>query len=178
MIAFYMSMIETKGDKNKFSRLYDRYEGSMYNIAYSILHDQYLAEDAVQEALLKLIKYLPDIFDIECHKTKALIVIIIKSAAIDIYRKRKKQYETEVTEVEEEVAAGELPLDHMIAEESYYEFKTKLGNLNKEYREIILLKYLYEMSNREIADYLCVSDSVVRQRICRAKRAVKKLMEE
>lgn len=173
-----MSVIDTQEERNKFAKLYQKYESGMYNIAFSILHDRHLAEDAVQEAFIKLIKYLPEIESISCHKTKALIVIIVKSAAIDLYRKRKKMYEVESVEVDEDIPVQELPLNHLIAEESYYEFKVKLRKLNKEYRQIILLKYLYELSNREIADYLCVSDDVVRQRISRARRAVKKIMEE
>lgn len=175
MLFFYLSIIETEDDRSTFTLLYQHYETAMYHIAYSILHDRFLAEDAVQEAFIKLIKYLPEVTDVKCHKTKALIVIIIKSTAIDIYRKRKKQYRYEVEELDEEADTEEIPLDHMIAKE---EVQKLILGLKKEYKEIIVLKYVYEFSTREISDILCVKEEVVRQHICRAKKAVKKLLEE
>lgn len=178
MFLFFISVIETEGERNTFTKLYHHYENAMYNIAYSILHDSYLAEDAVNEAFIKLIKYLPEIDEVECHKTKALIVIIVKSTAIDIYRKRRKQYEYEVEELGERNDGEEIPLDHIIAAEDFQELMLSIKGLKKEYQEIILLKYVYEFSNSEISNLMSISESVVRQHICRAKKAVKKLIEE
>ncbi len=178
LLGFFLLALETEDDRNKFTALYKHYESSMYNIAFSILRDRYLAEDAVHDALLKIINYIPDISDIKCHKTKALIVIIIKSTAIDIYRKRDKQFTNEKTEVPEEADTVELPLDQVIAYESFNELKMKINNLNKEYLDIVMLKHLYELSNSEIADVLCISGDAVRQRLSRAKKAIRKLIEE
>lgn len=178
MLAFFLSVLETESDKSKFTALYSHYESAMYNIAFSILRDRYLAEDAVHDALLKLINYIPNISSIECHKTKALIVIIIKSTAIDIYRKRDKLYSIEKSDLHEEADTCELPLDQIIADESFSELKMKLKNLNKDYLDIILLKYLYDLTAREIADVLCISNDAVRQRLSRAKKAIKKILEE
>lgn len=178
MLAFYLSILDTEDERNTFTELYRNYESAMYNIAYSILHDRFLAEDAVHDALIKLINYIPEISKVQCHKTKALIVIIIKSTAIDIYRKRSKLYSTEKPEIKEEADSGELPLDHIIADEDFSELKLKLKNLNKEYLEIILLKYTYDLTNQEIGNILCISNDAVRQRLSRAKKAVKKIIEE
>ncbi|ACL74615.1 RNA polymerase, sigma-24 subunit, ECF subfamily [Ruminiclostridium cellulolyticum H10] len=177
-MEFFLSVLETEEDRGKFTNLYTYYESAMYNVAFSILRDRYLAEDAVHEALLKIINYIPDISDIQCHKTRALIVIIIKSAAIDIYRKRDKQYTNEKPELPVEADTGKLPLDHIIDDESFNELKMKLCKLNKEYMEIIMLKHLYDLSNNEIADVLCISCDAVRQRLSRAKKAIKKVIEE
>lgn len=178
MLTLYLSAIETEGDQNKFTQLYRLYENAMYHIAYSILHDRFLAEDAVHEAFIRLFKYLPDIVEVNCHKTKALIVIIVKSASIDIYRKRKKQFECETEIPEDTMELEELPLERIIADEAYQELMKEMKKLKKEYQEIILLKYVYELSNKEIGLFMSLSDSAVRQNICRAKKAVKKLIEE
>lgn len=178
VLFFFLSALDTEDDRSIFTKLYHFYENAMYHTAYSILHDRYLAEDAVNEAFIKLMKYLPEITDIECHKTKALIVIIIRNTAIDIYRKRKLQYRYETPESEEEMDDNEVILDNIIAKEDYLELIQRLKNLKKEYQEIILLKYVHELSNREISKLMSVSESVVRQHICRAKKAVKKLVEE
>ncbi len=178
MLLPYLTVFESENDKNSLTVLYQYYEAAMYNIAYSILHDKYLAEDAINETFIKLIKYLPDIDNIYSHKTKALLVIILKNTAIDIYRKRKKQYEYETEERDDVSDNDDRLLDQIIADENHHEFMLKLNNLKKEYQEIILLKYVYELSNSEIGNLLSMTDSVVRQHICRAKKAVKKIIIE
>ena len=175
MLSFYLTILESDNDKNVFTALYNQYENAMYNIAYSILHDSYLAEDAVHDAFLKVIKYISDISDVKCNKTKALIVTIIKSTAIDIYRQRSRQTPVEDF-LSEIIDTKELPLDLIIAEENYEELLSKLKNLKKEYLEIILLKYYYDLSGNEISGILCITDSAVRQRLSRARCEIKKII--
>lgn len=45
-----------RNDNQKLKRLYELYEQPMYRIAYAVLHNSYLAEDAVSEAFVRLIK--------------------------------------------------------------------------------------------------------------------------
>ena len=53
MLAFYLNLIDNEEDKSKFQMIYDLYFNSMMYTAYDIMQDQYLAEDAVQEAFLQ-----------------------------------------------------------------------------------------------------------------------------
>ncbi len=179
MLALYLSTLETDSDKETFTALYEHYETAMYNIAFGILHDRYLAEDAVHDSFLKLTKYISNIRDITCHKTRALIVIIVKNTAIDLYRKRTLQNEIPDNPLlEEMVATEELPLDKIIADERFDALKHKLQSLNSEYLDIITLRYLHGYSGEEIAHILGITPGTARQRLSRARRAVMKLMEE
>ena len=63
----------------------------MYKVAIRILNDEHLAQDAVQEAFIRIVKNLDKINEVNCNRTRAFIVIIIRNASIDIYRSRKKQ---------------------------------------------------------------------------------------
>ena len=72
---------------------YRLYEQKMYRAAYRILQDNVRAEDAVQEAFLKLMKgrvYFEDACSDECKK---YLITVIRHAAIDIYNKKKKEQE-------------------------------------------------------------------------------------
>lgn len=69
---------------NMLSKLYDIYENKMYSIAYSILNNVEQSEDAVQDALLKLVPHLSTIENIESLKTKRLVTYTIKNVSIDI----------------------------------------------------------------------------------------------
>lgn len=46
-----------KADKDTFYIIYEKYKYLMFSIAMDILKDQYSAEDAVQEAFMKILKH-------------------------------------------------------------------------------------------------------------------------
>lgn len=177
MLVFYLSMLDTVSDKDTFSELYRQYESAMYNIAYRILHDRFLAEDAVHNAFLRLMRYIPNIRDVTCHKTKALIVIIVKNAAIDLSRKRSHQNEVPDDSLWLTQDPDELVLDKIIADESFHELKCKLQALDQDVLDLLLLHYQYGYSGDEIAQILGISSDAVRQRMRRARGAVKKCLK-
>ena len=69
----------------KFNEFYRKYENFMYYIAYAILKDSYLSEDAVQTAFINMYKSFQGVEDIEDIKTKHFVMTVTRRAAIDIY---------------------------------------------------------------------------------------------
>ncbi len=67
--------------------VYKLYEQPMYFEAYKILHDEYLAEDAVHEAFLKLIRNRKKIADPASPSVRSYVYKTLKSAALDLYRR-------------------------------------------------------------------------------------------
>ena len=57
----YLQMIETPAQKSKFEQLYLQYRQLMYAIAFSILHNELDAEDAVHQAFVAIIKNISKI---------------------------------------------------------------------------------------------------------------------
>ena len=90
-MLIYLSLLDTEEDISKFELIYNTYKKQMYYTANNILKDNYLAEDAVHNAFLRIIDNLEKIDDVNSHNTKGLIVIIVKNVSIDIYRKNKKE---------------------------------------------------------------------------------------
>ena len=87
----YLNMIESEEDKSKFEQIYNTHKQTMFYVANRIIKDQYLAEDIVHQAFLKIIDNLDKINEINCHKTRSFIVIIVQNLSIDFYRKRKRE---------------------------------------------------------------------------------------
>ena len=58
----------------KLQKLYELYEQPMYRIAYAVLHDTALAEDAVHDAFVRLVSRLEKIGEPDSPKTKGYIV--------------------------------------------------------------------------------------------------------
>ena len=73
-MLIYLSMIELDEDKNKLEQLYTTYKQTMFYSANRILKDEYLAEDVVHQAFLRIIDNLDKINEIKCHKTLLTIV--------------------------------------------------------------------------------------------------------
>ena len=47
MLAFYVAILDTEEQKDKFTEIYTTYYGMMYQVARAITHDDKLAEDAL-----------------------------------------------------------------------------------------------------------------------------------
>ena len=85
MLLYYLSLVDTEEERSKLENLYYEYKALMKYVAFNILEDNGLAEDAVHEAFIKLTRHLDGIDEIKSHKTKAFIVIIIRCVALDMH---------------------------------------------------------------------------------------------
>ena len=161
--------------KEDFETLYTTYQSAMYRIAYAILRDEGLAEDAVQQTFLKLLKEFPKIESISSNKTKSFIVILVRNTAIDLYRKRKRENVMYLDELEAtHVSAASSPEEEVLCNQSCEELKQAFLELDDRYSDILMLRYFHGYRNKEIASLLSVSEAVVASRIFQGKRLLSK----
>lgn len=171
MLQFYLSLIETEEDKSKFERLYNQYKKLLKYIAVEMLQDEFLAEDAVHEAFIKLTRYINGIDESNSHKTKAFIVIIIKSVCRDMLRKESnKDTIVSIEEMDNMGYASEDSLKNIELQDVY----AAIESLPDTYREITELKLYYDFSDKDIADIVGINNAAVRKRIQRAKEILRK----
>lgn len=165
MLMLYLSAIETPEQKSKFEQLYYTYRNLMFYIAKNILADDFLSEDAVHEAFLRILKNLEKIDGADCHKTKSFIVIVTENIAIDLYRKNKR---TAATSLEETEYSPSYPcFDPEFLENSV---EQAIYTLPENYASVLKMKYLLDFDYAEIAGILNISEENVRQRIVRGKK--------
>ena len=174
MILFYLSLIDTEEEKSKFEKLYYDYRALMKYIAFDIMKDEHLAEDAVHNAFIKLTNYLDKIDDTDCHKTKGFIVIVIRSVAKDMYRKRKRELDFSVDEnityrVSDDFSLTMFDVDEIVS---------KIETLPEIYKDVLILKCLQEFDNKEIASVLNIKSNTVRKRLERAQILLAELLEK
>lgn len=169
MLLFYLSLIESEEDKSKFARLYHSYAKVMKYVAVEMLNDEFLAEDAVDEAFLKLTRYIKGVDENDSHKTKAFIVIITKSVCKDMIRKLKRDKSFSSEEIEEIGAVNDDAFKNI---EFEYVYKA-IESLPDTYREIIELKVYHDLSDKQIADVLHITNATVRKRLQRAREILR-----
>lgn len=77
MLSFYLSALESAADKEDFRALYRRYHGAMERTALAILQDPRDAEEAVQEAFIRVIENFSKIYEIPCKNLGAWLVTLL-----------------------------------------------------------------------------------------------------
>jgi len=173
-LLFYLSLIETDADKRKFEIMYEKYKDLMFRIAQDILNNDHDAEDAVHHAFLNVIDVLPRVDNPVCSKTKALLSTIVENAAIDIYRKHKRQ---PLIPLDESYINSLSPSEaDRFADRS--EIAKAIAALPTRYRQVILLKYDQGYSHREIAGLLSMEEANVRKILQRAKEKLSGMLQE
>lgn len=162
--------------------LYALYEQKMYRIAYSILQDTWQAEDAVSDAFIRLIGSIEKIRDTKSPKTKQYIIKVTRSAAIDLYRKNQRDSKavTLITDEEQQIPLAEDPIDQLLGRtSSTQQMQELLACLPDRYRRVMVCRCIHELSVKETAAVLEISESLVRKHYERAKKLLmKKIGEE
>ena len=86
---FIFSLLQVIQDA--FTEMFEKYHPMMKNLAYSILKDYQLAEDAVQESLLSLSENMDKIDNIHSDRSKNYIYTITKNKSLSILKKQKSE---------------------------------------------------------------------------------------
>lgn len=165
----YLQGIETPEEKSKFEQIYRQYKGLMFHVAFQILHNEQDAEDAVHQAFVKIAENIDRIGEPVCPRTHGYVVTIAENKAIDQYRRLHKHptvaLEEDLQGIEPDLA-GVTDLAKCILQ------------LPARYREMILLRYHYGYTVREIARMMGLSLAAANQLNHRAKNKLKELCEE
>lgn len=174
MLGMYLAMLDTPTEKSKFELLYKEYRSTVYNHARGILKDKYLAEDAVHNAFMKLIKNLEKVNEIKCKETRNYLVILVRGAAIDIYNQNKKIVPIDEIDDTDTLDLPEM-VEHRLERERVFEI---ISNMDDKYSDILMMKLFYDCSNEEISQLLNITPEYVSVRFFRAKEKLKKLIME
>jgi len=160
----------------------DRLEASVrthsrmvYQIASSVLRNPADAEDAVQETFLRVLRYQKKFEHVE--DPKAWLARIVWRVAVE---KRKKNLRASANTQE---VANEIPSERtgaeqvLLSEERSAMLEQMIASLPEELRDPLVLSTLEEISPREVAEMLGISEAAVRSRAFRARQILKdKLM--
>ena len=152
----------------KLEQIFELYGRLMYYIAYQILKDEFRAEDAVQEAFLRIAKKPDCISDPYSRRTKAFLSALIRNVAVDMVRQQVREIPK---------AEDEWPDLEASPFTSGVELTDALRSLPERYRSLILLRFDVGYSVKEISDILGMKQDTVRRTLYRAKEWLKKLLE-
>lgn len=165
----------TRKDSEKLQLLYELYEQPMYRIAYAVLHDSSLAEDAVSDAFVRIIDKLYKFREIPSDKTKAYIVKVIKSTSINIYRKNKRKVEQEMPIDDElfQYRDDRQNVEQEVFERNgSYSVDDMLKGVSEADRKIIMLRCRDGLSWRQVSEKMSVTETNCRKRFERSRKRI------
>lgn len=160
---------------NKIEHLFHTYKKLMFKEAYFILNDKYLAEDAVMESFIRIANNFHKISETDEMKTRCYVTKICKNVAKDIY---KREHHLNDVSIEEPSIADTDSLELVIQKELAEHVVTLIKKLEPIYRDVLILKYLHDMSRDEIAVGFGIQPETVKKRLLRAKRKIRENLEK
>lgn len=149
--------------ENMFLCAYNLHADSIFRFCYFKTSDREIAKDITQDVFMKTWEYLAQ--GGEVQNTKAYLYKVAYNAVIDFWRKSKS------------VPESDLPLGFFENKEArentevqaeYSILLSVLQKLSKEDRDLITMRYVEDMSPREIAYILGEKENTISVRINRA----------
>lgn len=171
-----------KGDQEEFSRMVDAYSNNIYRLAIKMLNQQQDAEDVLQETFIKAFRGLKS-FNGRSKLSTWLFRIATNEALMVIRRKHPetvsldKPIETEEGEQEpiQIVDWCCLPEKELLSEETREILDASVQKLPEKLKVVFILRDINDLSTRETAEVLDLSETAVKTRLSRARM---KLREE
>jgi RNA polymerase sigma-70 factor (ECF subfamily) len=166
-----------KGDLAAFNRLVMAYQGTAFNVAYRILGNADLAEDACQEAFLSA---FTGIAKFRGGSFKSWILRIVTNACYDLLRYRGRRPANSLEEVAENpdysprlVNGRERPEEYALRKELNHVMQQGLDHLPPDQRTVLALSDVQGFSYQEIAEITGVSLGTVKSRLARARHKMR-----
>jgi RNA polymerase sigma-70 factor (ECF subfamily) len=157
--------------------LVDQYAGALYRVAFSVLRNQADAEDAVQEAFMRVLRHRDTLGEVRDHRV--WLIRIVWNIVLD--RKRRAKTRPETDDVAD--LARVLPMkglsaeEHAAAAQHHAHVLACVDQLPAKERQVMMLSAFDELSSVEIAAVLEISESSVRSRLFRARNLMAGLLD-
>ena len=166
-----------RGDTDAFGRLYELYFTPIFRYAYFRVRSIHAAEDITQEVFLKAYRSIEN-FEDKNKPPLAYFFTIARNTVIDYWRKKKDVLFGEDEAWERIPDENSDPMETADRKGIANSIRRNITTLTQEQQEVIVLKFINEMSYREIAEMLDKSEDAVRQLQCRALRALRKELKD
>lgn len=160
------------GEEDAFLKLYEHYAGPLKYYVRRLLDREAAADDVLQSVWMKVVRGIGTLQRLDLFRT--WLYRIARNEVVQSLRRKRKW-----TEMDSDVAASdpqEEPDDafHGIDANALH---AALLTLKRPHREVLVLKFLEDMSYKEIASLIERDLGTVRSRLHYAKKALRRVLE-
>jgi RNA polymerase sigma-70 factor (ECF subfamily) len=166
-----------RAEDDAMGALVDQYAGALYRVAYSVLRNPADAEDAVQEAFLRVLRHRQTLGEVRDHRV--WLIRIVWNIVLDRKRRAKTRPETDdVDELARVLPSAGLSAEQIVsAAQHHARVLACVERLPAKERQVLLLSAFEELTSVEIAEVLDISESSVRSRLFRARNLMAGLLD-
>ncbi len=166
-----------KGESAAFGQIYDKYAPSIYRFIFLKLGGKKgETEDLTHEVFLSVWKNIES-FDIRGVPFSSYLYKVARNAVIDYWRTKKQTFDIE--NVSEDFFSEDPDLEGKIDLSSNVELVKKcIAFLDPSYQDVLLLKFVEDLSNKEIGEMLKKTEGAVRVIQHRALKQLKNEIEK
>jgi RNA polymerase sigma-70 factor (ECF subfamily) len=162
-----------RGDESALAEAYDRFGRVAYGLAYRMLRDAALAEDAVQDAFLAVWRTAVS-FDPSRGKASTWILTVVHRRAVDVVRREDRRRTQPLDDAP--AASGESTDETAAIRAQRRAVQTALAQLPPDQREALELAYYGGLSQSELAERLGVPLGTVKSRMFAALSKLRDLL--
>ena len=153
----------------RFEEMVARQARFMFQVAFGLLRNTQDAEDAVQEAFLKL--YRGEAW-LRIENEKGFLARTVWRVALDHLPKAAERM-SDVSEMQLE-AVGGSPEEKAVDEDERAVLRRLIDGLPEELRQPLVLSSVEEMTSREVAEAMGIPEGTVRTRVMRARAELRR----
>lgn len=176
-----------KGSEQQFFRvIFESHYDKVYKTILFITGDRELSQDLAQETFLKVMTNIHQLK--EPAKFEAWLCTIATNKAREGLRekirdkKRILQVEdiSSVVPLEQSICQNHFLLPEQVLEQKEIDQKIEeaINQLDDIHREVIILKYFWGLSEKEMAEVINVKDGTVKSRLNRARAKIQSILVE
>lgn len=157
----------------EFDRMYKNYRRLMFGIAYDILKNEQDAEDAVQDAFVKLSENLDKIPDADSPRARNFAAVITRNICLNVVRGR--HIEEDIDDVN---ASDKSAEDEFLSAYSVETLERAVLSLPEKYRDIMYITVYEELDLHEAAKLLGITYENAKSRLKRARKKISEFLEK
>ena len=179
MLSMYLAMLDEVSEKERFTKLYDKYRLLAMKISFSMLRDEVLAVDATSDAFMAMARYiksLPPESD-EAHE-RAYIIKVVKNTALNLRKKENGRIVPLAFEDYYESTEEYSPVNALIQEEGVRRIIGVIKGMSETYRDILIMKYVYDMSAVQISAQFGIPYDTVKSKIRRGTQILQESLSK
>lgn len=167
------------GDMDSFSVLVERYQKQIYSLTYRLTNDPEDAQDLAQEVFIHIYKVLGK-YDQE-RKFFSWMYKVATNVCYNALRRGKGEQSVALDKVIEIVPlmgkSDAEPEEYFERRETQDLVRKAVGELPEKYRLPLVLRYLEDLSYKEIAEYMDLPVTTIETRLYRGKALLQKRLQ-
>ncbi len=160
-----------KGDLQAFEQLIKSLQARLYRVAFLLSGNREEAEDLLQDTFLNLYQSLPR------FQGRSMVYTYAYRILINLHRRRVRKRKRVTEPLLEDIVASTPSGTEIFAKQEQNErLRVAISKLPPLLQEVIVLRYLEELSYQEIATRLGINEGTVKSRLHNAKRGLRKIL--